>query len=154
MATSNRSLAHDDHLRTQNDIQTIPWHAIVSRLAELRASHPSALSSRSTTASTTAATANARTLDAHDVANRIMREENYLIALFNKDVLDLSVPVPNVLHRWAPRLSARLEASKGDLTRTMEWNLSFCLVGFLFGTDGQVRRAFLSERNRGELVEA
>jgi len=28
------------------------------------------------------------------------------------------------------------------------------LIGFLFGTDGQVRRVFLSERNRRELIEA
>ena len=64
----------------QSDIQTIPWHAIVSRLSALRATHPSALASR--------AGAHAgipiERLDAHDVANRIMREENYLIALFNK----------------------------------------------------------------------
>jgi autophagy-related protein 9 len=40
------------------------------------------------------------------------------------------------------------------LTRTLEWNLSFCLVGFLFGTDGQVRRAFVSERNKTDLTEA
>ena len=30
-------------------------------------------------------------LNAHDIANRIMRRENYMIALINKDILDLSV---------------------------------------------------------------
>ena len=76
-----------------------------------------------------------------------MREENYLIALFNKDVVDISVPIPQALRRWFP------ERRAGLLTKSLEWNLSFCLVGFLFGTDGQVRRAFVSERNRKELVE-
>lgn len=127
----------------QNDIQTIPWHALVSSLSTLRASHPSALSSSSHPSPPR--------LDAHDVANRIMREENYLIALFNKDVLDLSIPVPEAVLRWAPRLAG---TGAGMLTRTLEWNLSFCLTGFLFGRDGQVRRAFVSERNRKELVEA
>lgn len=133
---------------TQNDIQTIPWSTIVTRLSALRASHPSALSSRS---SSSHATAQGQRLDAHDVANRIMREENYLIALFNKDVLDLSLPWPH----WAPNWLRKAEGKgKGMLTKTLQWNLEFCLVGFLFGRDGQVRRAFLGERNKGALVEA
>ncbi|GAA6017488.1 hypothetical protein JCM10207_008244 [Rhodosporidiobolus poonsookiae] len=139
----------------ENDIQTIPWHAIVSRLSLLRASHPSALSSRSTSAP-------AARLDAHDVANRIMREENYLIALFNKDVVDISLPVPRALQRAAGFAFGATTGANGRkrrvgkhmLTQAMEWNLRFCLLGFLFGRDGQVRRAFLSERNKGELVEA
>lgn len=79
-----------------------------------------------------------------------MREENYLIALINKDVLDLSIPVPEVVHRFAPGASGY---GATMLTKTLEWNLSFCLIGFLFGRDGQVRRAFVSERNKAELTE-
>ncbi|KAK4048677.1 autophagy protein atg9 [Microbotryomycetes sp. JL201] len=130
----------------ENDIQTIPWHFIVTRLSALRASHPSALSMRAGGSTT------ALKLDAHDIANRIMREENYLIALFNKDLLDLSMPVPAAMRRIAPRLSAWM--SKSMLTKTLEWNLSFCLIGFLFGRDGQVRRAFLSDRNKADLTMA
>ncbi|GAA5833704.1 hypothetical protein JCM11251_003209 [Rhodosporidiobolus azoricus] len=139
----------------EGDIQTIPWHAIVSRLTLLRASHPSALSSRSSTGAGTG-----ERLDAHDVANRIMREENYLIALFNKSVLDISLPLPRPLQRPAGWVFGGGEGGlkkrfgKSMLTRALEWNLRFCLLGFLFGRDGQVRRAFLSERNKGELVEA
>ncbi|GAA5871380.1 hypothetical protein JCM3774_005584 [Rhodotorula dairenensis] len=139
----------------ESDIQTIPWHAIVARLSALRATHPSALASR--------AGANAgipvERLDAHDVANRIMREENYLIALFNKDLLDISLPLPRFVQGPAGRLMGKGAAKKkrfgkSMLTQTLEWNLGFCLLGFLFGRDGQVRRAFLSERNKKELVAA
>ncbi|GAA5982646.1 hypothetical protein JCM10908_006731 [Rhodotorula pacifica] len=139
----------------ESDIQTIPWHAIVARLSALRATHPSALASRSGTN----AGIPVERLDAHDVANRIMREENYLIALFNKDLLDISLPVPRVLQGPLGRLLGKGAArkkrfGKSMLTQTLEWNLGFCLLGFLFGRDGQVRRAFLSERNKKELVEA
>lgn len=134
-----------DYLATiQNDIQTVPWHVLVSQLSILRASHPSALSLARTSAAATVR------LDAHDVANRIMREENYLIALFNKEVLDISIPLPTSLLRVAPSLGGY---GKEMLTRTLEWNLSFCLTGFLFGLDGQVRRVFVSERNKKELTE-
>lgn len=132
----------------QSDIQTIPWHAIVARLSALRASHPSALSSRSSTTGQPT-----ERLDAHDVANRIMREENYLIALFNKGLLDLSLPLPRALRSTVGRVVGKHRFGKSMLTQTLEWNLSFCLLGFLFGKDGQVRRAFLSERNKRELVE-
>jgi autophagy-related protein 9 len=77
-----------------------------------------------------------------------MREENYLVALFNKEILDLRVPFPHALERiLGPKLAG------GQLTRALEWNVRFCLLGFLFGKDGQVRRAFVSERNRAELIE-
>ncbi|GAA5997659.1 autophagy protein ATG9 [Rhodotorula paludigena] len=132
----------------EGDIQTIPWHSVVTRLSALRATHPSALSSRSNPGAAT------ERLDAHDVANRIMREENYLIALFNKDLLDISLPLPAFLRSTVGRVTGKKRFGKSMLTQTLEWNLSFCLLGFLFGRDGQVRRAFLSERNKGELVEA
>lgn len=80
-----------------------------------------------------------------------MREENYLIALFNKDVLDITIPIPEIVSKVFPRAHGW---GASMLTRTLEWNLSFCLTGFLFGKDGQVRRAFVSERNRKELTEA
>lgn len=87
-----------------------------------------------------------------------MREENYLIALFNKDVLDLGVPMPAMLQRLRSRAGLAPSDQKGwgegMLTKALEWNLGFCLIGFLFGSDGQVRRAFLMERNKKELVEA
>ena len=115
---------------------------IVTRLSALRATHPSSLSSARPGVPTSR-------LDAHDVASRIMREDNYLVALFNKDVLNLSLPLPPALQR----LLGRRSFGGGYLTQGMEWNLSFCLGGYLFGRDGQVRRAFTSERNKYELVE-
>jgi hypothetical protein len=47
-----------------------------------------------------------------DVAARIMRKENYLIALINKDILDLHIPFPFL------RKSILL-------TKTIEWGLTY-----------------------------
>lgn len=88
-------------------------------------------------------------LDAHDIANRIMRDENYLIAVFNKDLLDLRVPLPTFL-----KSSLNLETSNGmTLTTALEYNLRICLMYFLFDRRGRVREAFLHSRNREELTE-
>lgn len=117
-------------------------------------------------------------LDAHDIANRIMRKENYFVALFNKNVINTAIPIPALLakSRSFDYLSQKLglvttvirsgeggrnalprgteNASAALLTKVLEWNLRFCLLGFLFGPDGQVRRPFVSERNKTELVAA
>ncbi|KAN0062741.1 autophagy protein atg9 [Thecaphora frezii] len=119
------------------DVQSIPWNEVVNRLAALREEHP--ITSLSSEVGGGAANPAKDKLDAHDVANRIMRQENYLIALFNKDTLDLTVP--GLRHR------------SPALTRSLEWNLNFCLLGFLFDSQGQVRRQFLTDRHRGQLID-
>lgn len=106
--------------------------------------------------------------------SRILRQENYLIALFNKDLLDLRVrfPLPHSLVSYisprflAPPLSEALPSTRADdrerrfvsfgkntLTKALEWNLRFCLMGYLFDERGQVRKEFVKEKRRKDLVE-
>ena len=87
-------------------------------------------------------------LDAHDIANRIMREENYLIALFNKDLLDLRVPLPAFL----ANIFNGGRSSGLTLSTALEHNLRICLMRYLFDTRGRVKEVFLKERNRADLL--
>ena len=88
-------------------------------------------------------------LDAHDIANRIMREENYLIALFNKDLLDLRVPLPQALSS-----ALGLDKSHGlTLSSALEHNLRICLMRFLFDSRGRVREVFLRDKKRDILIK-
>jgi len=106
-------------------------------------------------------------------ASRILRQENYLIALFNKELLDLRVrlPVPFAASSLvppsllAPPSQAALPTNAGErerrfisfgantLTKALEWNLRFCLMGYLFDQRGQVRKEFVRERRRKDLVD-
>lgn len=115
------------------------------RIGAIREDNPlTALSSTGAGQSVTAK------LDAHDIANRIMRQENYLIALFNKELLDLRVPLPPILKRFI----VSPEDGKGRvLTRALEWNLRFCLMEYLFDESGKVRKVFLKSKNRTVLIE-
>lgn len=109
-----------------------------------------------------------------DICSRILRQENYLIALFNKDLLDLRVrlPIPHRLEALvppafiAPPVQSGLPSTNTDsgqrkfltfgengLTKALEWNLRFCLMGYLFDRRGQVRREFVKEKGRKDLVE-
>ncbi|KAI0362531.1 APG9-domain-containing protein [Trametes cingulata] len=132
------------------DIQTISWPEVVRRIGAIRESNPlTALSSNAAAHQSVTAK-----LDAHDIANRIMRQENYLIALFNKELLDLRVPLPDALKRLPILKGAVEEEGKGRLlTRALEWNLRFCLMEYLFDESGRVRKVFLKSKNRAVLIE-
>ncbi|EGN95584.1 hypothetical protein SERLA73DRAFT_95101 [Serpula lacrymans var. lacrymans S7.3] len=131
------------------DIQTISWPEIVRRIATIREENP--ITAISSAAGSNAATTATASLDAHDIANRILRQENYLIALFNKDVLDLRVPLPPAMKQFLNRVE---DDGKGrTLTRVLEWNLRFCLMEYLFDPQGRVRKVFLKSKNRAALIE-
>ncbi|KAL9940096.1 hypothetical protein V8E36_000801 [Tilletia maclaganii] len=148
------------------DVQAIPWHEVVNRISALRLSNPQdpslAASIHAATGGATTGAAPSKTrlgLDAHDIANRIMRQENYLIALFNKDVLNLNVPfqvpLPSFLASILGLNSGQrvgMGKPKPVLTKSLEWNLHFCLLGFFFDSDGQLIQAVLRDRNREALV--
>lgn len=118
------------------DIQTIPWHQIVARLSSLLATHPIA-------SLPTGEGEPPQKIDVHEAANRLMRQDNYLIAMLNRDLLDLGLPLPAMFGAGT---------STPILTKSLLWNLNFCLLGFLIDQDGNVRRQFLSDRHRTELI--
>ncbi|ORY24579.1 autophagy protein Apg9-domain-containing protein [Naematelia encephala] len=162
------------------DIQTLPWPEIVRLIGEIR-EHNAVTSLSNGQAGALADMVgddvnkgNVKKLDAHDVANRILRQENYLIALFNKDLLDLRVRLPvahSLVQLVPPSLLApispttlpsnRSQASErryisfgaNTLTKALEWNLRFCLMGYLFDQRGQVRKEFVRDRRRKDLIQ-
>ena len=79
-------------------------------------------------------------MDAHDIANRLMRKDNYLIALINKDVLDFTLPVPFM-------------GNKQLFSKMMQWNLGLCILDFVFDDRGQVRSRFLKDTDRRVLTD-
>lgn len=95
------------------DLQTAKWHDVTHRLISLheQGTYRVALTKDK--------------LTEHDIVLRIMRKENYLIALINKNCLDIHVPW------WAtPFMSERL-----FLTKSLEWFLSFCILEFMFDNE-------------------
>jgi autophagy-related protein 9 len=138
------------------DISTLPWSTVVMRISAIREENPiTAIGNNATASNENQGTGTAK-LDAHDVANRIMRQENYLIALFNKELLNLRLPLPSIIQR---PLAMTGIYQKGDetggttLTRALEWNLRFCLIDYLFDSSGRVKDAFLKERSRDVLIK-
>lgn len=72
-----------------------------------------------------------RDLTEHDIVSRIMRKENYLIGMLNRGVLALHVALPWIRTRFM-------------LTKTLEWNLHWCLLDSMFDDSFRIRPAFVS----------
>lgn len=116
---------------SDKELQTIPWQNIIQQIMYLK-------DQNALTANVVEVKAKNR-IDAHDIANRIMRKENYLIAMYNNDVLNLSLPVP--LYRTS------------TLTKTLEWNINLCIMGYAFNESSFIKQSFLKASQQEYLKE-
>ena len=80
-------------------------------------------------------------INAESIANRLMRQANYYVALYNKDVLDFTLPLPFV-------------GSRQFYSKSLEWCIDFCLTNFIFDEQGSIRPFCLDVKNRKALVNA
>lgn len=124
----------------EQDMQTVSWQDIVARIMTLRDQNPKTATNMPPNLRRFIGSQSKERLDAHDIANRLMRKENYLIAMINKDVLNLSLPLPFLRGRQL-------------FSKTMEWYLHFCILDMAFNELGQVRQDFLRADRRGLLSQ-
>ncbi|KAJ3299801.1 autophagy protein atg9 [Borealophlyctis nickersoniae] len=111
-----------DEFLVRSAMQTLEWRDVVSRLTRVNGTNGRPGFER---------------LEAHGIANRILRKDNYMIAIFNKDILDLTIP---------------FLGKRQMLTKIMEWNLSFCILSYVFNEKGLIRKRFLNDVNRTRLI--
>lgn len=123
------------------DMQTISWQDVVARIMALRDANPITTNKISSRARKYIGSQSKQRLDAHDIANRLMRKENYLIAMFNKDILDLTIPLPFLQGHQL-------------FSKSLLWNLDYCIMGLIFNDAGQVRQLTLKDSHRRELSNA
>ena len=103
-------------------IQTMSWDAIVNRVISLNKGH---LGPYQTKLSETV-------LTPHNIASRIMRRENYMIAFLNMNVFNLDVGLP-------------AHASRVFFARNMEWNIHFCVLNHMFDANFGLKRTFITD---------
>ncbi|CAJ0766075.1 4724_t:CDS:10 [Entrophospora sp. SA101] len=125
------SLVRNSKSLSQADMQTTSWQKVVNQIIKIKKNNP--MTSNTNQGSH-------ERLDAHNITNRIMRQENYLIALFNKEYLNLTVPIPFIERRQF-------------LTKALEFNLNYCILNYVFNDQGQVRKIFIKDGKRNELIE-
>lgn len=128
-----------------DELQTINWPQIVKKIMILKEQHTNAVVSLidqdAPSINKSKASYDLKSkarLNAHDIANRLMRKDNYMIAIFNKNILNkaLTVPIFNTYF----------------LTKTLEWNLNLCITDYMFTKEGQLKPAILVQNNRMALA--
>ncbi|KAI0893199.1 APG9-domain-containing protein [Annulohypoxylon nitens] len=130
----------------EEDMQTVSWQDVVSKITALRDENvktatnitPSQRRFLSKQLGQHMASQSKERLDAHDIANRLMRRENYIIALFNKDILDLTAPIPFLSNRQL-------------FSKSLEWTVQFGVLDLVFNEGGQVHQRVLKSDHRGHL---
>lgn len=115
---------YNDHLNiTDFEIATIRWQKVVEKLQLLQSEHQFYLGKDSFTL--------------HNVANHILKKENYLVAMFNKGIFDFNIPYINIPF----------------FTKTMEWNLQHSIINYLFDDRMKLKKEFLDYHNRETLAK-
>ena len=121
------------------NIQTVDWQHVVSRLMALRDANLATAQNLSLETRRILHDTTRQRMDAHDIANRLMRQENYLIALFNKEILDVTIPIPFLGNRHI-------------FSQTTEWHVRLAVMDFVFDKRNQLNPVFLKDKNRSDLV--
>lgn len=125
---------------SDSDIQTISWQYVVSKLMALRDANVTTAQDLSPEHRQFLNGQSKQRMDAHDIANRLMRTDNYYIAMINKDILDCGIYIPFI-------------GKRQFFTRCMEWNLQFAITDLIFDKHGQVKPEFITARNRSENIK-
>ena len=127
---------------SDQDLQTVSWVRVVDGLAKVQ-------NANIATADLTKPNVKAflkygkapQRINAESIANRLMRQDNYYVALYNKDILDFTLPLPFV-------------GTRQFYSKSLEWCIDFCLTNFIFDEQGSIRPFCLEVRNRKALVTA
>lgn len=105
---------------SDQDLSTLQWDEVIGRIRSLHRRDPSIMG----------LTGN---VTAHDIASRIMRQDNYLIAMHQSNVLDIHFDQTGCLFGWLlRRCCSSTDGSRVCtnllFTRYMEWNIRACLL--------------------------
>lgn len=79
-------------------------------------------------------------INAHNLANRILKKENYMIAMINNDLFDFKIPF---IRKWW---------DVPFLTKSMEWNLQYGIINFFFDDRMKLKREVIVQSRRSELI--
>ena len=101
------------------DLQAIQWDTIVQRIVDLQQTSRLCIVKDQ--------------LTAHDIANRILRKENFMVAFVNRGLLPLQPLEP------LPGFRIHL------LTKTLEWNLYKCILDAMFDQHFRIRQSFTQD---------
>ena len=105
------------------EIETINWNTIVKKLCALNNLHHTNNS-----------------LTPLEIINRIMRKDNYIIAMINKNILNFDFNLPFIGYQ-------------PFFTKTIEWSIYLTIIDFMFDENNSLKIDFLRSDLKFKLIE-
>ncbi len=109
---------YEEHLNIDHEkILTIKWSSIMNKLVTIcndQVYQP--------------------TITKLDIINRIMRKNNYFIAMVDLDILNLNLYIP-------------LYGNYMFLSKYLEWTLQKCIFNYFFDSNSQLKKQFVTDAN-------
>lgn len=124
-----------------NDLQTVSWVRVVDGLVKVQNANIATANVPPDVRRYLGYSRPQQRINAESIANRLMRQDNFYVALYNKDILDFTLPLPFV-------------GSRQFYSKSLEWCIDFCLTNFVFDEQGSIRPFCLDVKNRKALVDA
>lgn len=124
----------------EDDMQTVSWLRVVDGLVRVQNANIATAANGPRMKRYLDYNRPQQRVTAETVANRLMRQDNYYVALFNKEIFDFTLPVPFL-------------GSRTFYSKSLEWCIDFCLTNFVFDEQGAPRPFALDVKNRKVLVE-
>ncbi|CAM8888545.1 unnamed protein product [Rhodiola kirilowii] len=123
-----RNFYHQNLHITDNELQTMPWAAVLEKMVRLQSSQQICV---------------VKDLSAHDMVMRLMRKENYLIGMVNKGII--AFPISSWVPGAGPTVSVGSDSKQYRLflTKTLEWTLNWCVLQSMFDRNFCIRRDFI-----------
>lgn len=126
---------------SDQDIQTVSWVRVVEGLIKVQNANVATANPSDQGRKYLEYKQPRQRLNAESIANRLMRRDNYYVAMYNKELLDFNLPVP-------------LLGTRHFYSKSLEWSIDFCLTNFIFDETGSIRPFCLEVKNRSALVGA
>lgn len=80
------------------------------------------------------------------VTQRIMRRENFLIAFFNRGMLDLTFPsLPSWFWPFSILVNKPRHEKMVFYSKSIEWSIYFCVLNYMFNHSRKIRPAFYGD---------
>ena len=124
-----------------HDLQTVSWVRVVEGLVKIQNANVATANAAPKNRGYIGYVGAQQRINAESIANRLLRKDNYYVALYNKDILDFTLPLPFV-------------GTRQFYSKSLEWCIDFCLTNFIFDEQGSIRPFCLEVKNRGALVTA
>ncbi|SMQ51850.1 unnamed protein product [Zymoseptoria tritici ST99CH_1A5] len=126
---------------SDDDLQTSSWRRVVDGLVKVQNANVATANPAPHLKKYIEYREPQQRLTAETIANRLMRQTNYYVVFYNKDILDFTLPIPFL-------------GQKQFYSKSLEWCIGFCMTNFIFDERGGIRPFCLEVKNRKVLVEA